>query len=184
MSIKIHSMRTSATIIILLIFAAACPAQTPRARTSPNRMQATGFPNYCGDSLECIIAHSPDVVRATILSVDDEQITARVRETIKGASTPGSTLTFSAGGWPFVNGQDVVLSLVDDKYGKKSTRCSFLHRPLILDGARPYYRMDLHPLTTPAEVMAAVRDVAAHPIDPQIKQVSLYSGGRILVVPA
>jgi len=120
MSIKIHSMRISATIIILLIFTAACPAQTRRARTSPNRIQATGFPNYCGDSLECIIAHSPDVVRATILSVDDDQITTHVRETIKGASAPGSTLIFSAGGWPFVVGQDVVLSLVDDKYGKKS----------------------------------------------------------------
>jgi len=178
-------MRYSAAIITLLILSAVSAAQsTSRARIRPGPMQATGFPNYCGDSLECIISHAPEVVRASILSVDEDQITAHVRETIKGTSTPGSTLTFSAGGWPFVVGQDVVLSLVDDKYGKKSTRCSFLHRPLILDGSRPYYRMDLHPLTTPSEVMAAVREVAAHPIDPQLKQVSLYSGGRILIVPA
>jgi len=175
-------MRNFAAIVVLLVSAAAGIAQPARPGKPIPRMQTTGFPNYCGESLELFVGRGQELVRATILSVDGEGVTARVRETIRGSCVTGSTLNFAAGGWQFVAGQDVVLSLADE-HGKKSASCSLLDHPIVI-GQRPYYAMDLKPLNTAAEIMGAVQNLAAHPIDPHVQNVHLFSGGRILIVPA
>src|SRR4051812_15171165 len=149
-------MRTFPSIILVLIFTAAATAQT--TARSKKLIQSTGFPNYCGESLDCLIGDAKVVVRANILSIRGDDVDASVRETVKGDAAPGSTITFCSGGWPFNPGEDVVLPLVDERYERKAAQYLFVSRPIVF-GQRPYYAMDLKPLNSPGEIMATVREL-------------------------
>jgi hypothetical protein len=169
-------MRPLAAILVIFSAVSATAATIP--------IQSTGFPGYCGQSLECMIGRNDIVVRATINSVNVDLVEANITEAIRGSVACGANITVQYGGWPVNRGDDVVLMLHEEENGRKIPGTFFLRRPINLDGQRPYYEMDVCPITQPAAILASVRKIAARPVDDTLKTVSLFSGGRILQVPA
>src|SRR3954469_17573383 len=111
-------MRWFAFMIPLLLLAgAACAAAntvTLSASTGSvtGSVQPTGFPNYCGESLECLIGRSESLVHATALSINSDYVADfKVKEVFKGNLLPGTTIRLSVGGRTIKTGQEALLSL-------------------------------------------------------------------------
>jgi hypothetical protein len=170
-------MRFLAAIFAVLLAASTVGAARKLAP------QPTGFAPYCGDSLECAFGRSDVVCRVTIGSVSESTLEAKVTESFKGQVPVGTMITLPRD-YGFKKDQDVILTLRDDAKGKQIPASYSLWSPIMLNGERPYYEMDVRPLVEPAEILAAVRRIAANPPDHYVEPVALFSGGRILHVPA
>src|SRR3954464_10287642 len=153
---------------ILTPLSAACTVAA--AKQSP---QSTGFAPYCGDSLECAFGRSDIVCRVTIGSVSATSLEAQVTESFKGQVPVGTMLSLQRD-YALKKGQDVILHLGDDTKGQQTAKTYSFWGPILLNGVRPYYEMDVRPLLQPAEVLAAVRKIAANPPGREVQIVSLF----------
>src|SRR5215510_3797009 len=88
--------------IILCAAIASLNPSMSEAATHPRRL---GFPDQCFECLECTVAESALVVRATV----QPDLSAVVTETIKGSATVGSQVSLGGYADSYSPGEDVLL---------------------------------------------------------------------------
>jgi len=163
--------------LLIIFFAIICSfaITSPASATFYGHPRRTGFPDQCCESLECTVARSPVVVRATLRLDGLSVLVGRVTESIKGNLQVGSTINMAAEESYYSPGDDVLLFFHDEPQPQ-------LWRCYALDGNSVVMLMDLQRLTRPTDILAATRSIAANP-PKTVKIVSLWSNGRILAVP-
>src|SRR2546423_14828647 len=106
-------MRRVACVILLLLASAACAGSsnlTLGGRAAS--FQPTGFPNYCGESLECLIGRSESLVHGRVLSINTDSVAdLKVLEVFKGNLVRGTTIRLSVGGATIKIGQEAIVSI-------------------------------------------------------------------------